>query len=183
GSNAVVATSSWSGPRSLTAYKTVVYSQRSNVAVCARRCDGRRDPNARDVPRVSDGQGGTGRPAAAGYSRLMPLMKCSDPGAAGRMLDREIDEAQADVVRPIFTLCPEGEGMKGIAKPNEPLMIRSVKHTHAGAFPPLRARIDVGQVSAGTRIDPSKRPRGPIGSPGAMIPRAADRVSRCQRCV
>ena len=53
--------------------------------------------------------------AEAGYSRLMPLMKCSDPGAAGRMLDREIDEAQADVVRRIFRLCPEGEGMKGIA--------------------------------------------------------------------
>ena len=45
----------------------------------------------------------------------MPLMQGSDPGAAGRMLDREIDEAQADGVRRIFTLCPEGEGMKGIA--------------------------------------------------------------------
>jgi len=32
------------------------------------------------------------------------------------MLEREIDEAQADVVRRIFRLCPEGEGMKGIAK-------------------------------------------------------------------
>jgi hypothetical protein len=46
----------------------------------------------------------------------MALVKCSDPGAAGRMLDREIDEAQADVVRRIFRLCPEGEGMKGIAE-------------------------------------------------------------------